>query len=184
MATKIPREGGSSGTQPPADLQDLLKKMVLKDEELDDVVLAREDFVSLREEARWMAVVKVHTTKHFRNQPFFQRMDAAWGLARKWSIRHVEDNMFVLQVSCLGDWNRVTLEGPWIFRQMGVMIEPYDRIADLSSATLDQNHVWVQIHGIPPLFRKEALVRGMASRIGEVQSVDMYALGASVVLVL
>jgi hypothetical protein len=35
-------------------LQELLKKLVLKDEELDDVVLAREDFISLREEARWM----------------------------------------------------------------------------------------------------------------------------------
>jgi hypothetical protein len=71
MAAKIPREGGSSGSTPPADLQELLKKLVLKDEELGDVVLPREDFVSMREEARWMAVVKVHTNKHFGNQPFF-----------------------------------------------------------------------------------------------------------------
>jgi hypothetical protein len=34
MAAKIPREGGSSGTQPPVDLQELLKKLVLKDKEL------------------------------------------------------------------------------------------------------------------------------------------------------
>jgi hypothetical protein len=45
--------------------------------------------------------------------------------------------------------------------------------------TLDRIHVWVQIQGIPPLFRKEALVRDMVARIGEVQSLDMYALGAS-----
>jgi hypothetical protein len=53
--------------------------------QLDDVILPQEEFVILRESARWMAVVKVHTTKHFGNQPFFQKMDVAWGFARKWS---------------------------------------------------------------------------------------------------
>jgi hypothetical protein len=161
------------------DLQELLKKLVLKDEELDDVVLPREEFEGLREEARWMAVVKVHTNKHFGNQPFFQKMDVAWGLAKKWTIRPVEDNLFILQVSCLGDWNRVMNEGPWIFRQQGVMLEPYDGIADPKTVSLNRIHAWVQIRGIPPLFRKEDLVKDMAARIGEVVSADLYALGAS-----
>jgi hypothetical protein len=70
---KLPREGGSTSPKPKADLQDVLKKLVLKDEDLDDVVLPREEFVNLREVACtcWMAMVKVHTTKHYRNQPFF-----------------------------------------------------------------------------------------------------------------
>jgi hypothetical protein len=51
MAGKFPREGGSSRSSTPMNLQELLKKLVLKDEELDDVVLPREDFNSLREEA-------------------------------------------------------------------------------------------------------------------------------------
>jgi hypothetical protein len=54
-----------------ANMQELMKKLVLKNEELDDVVLPKEDFVNLREDARWMAVVKVHTQKHFGKQPFF-----------------------------------------------------------------------------------------------------------------
>jgi hypothetical protein len=37
MAAKFPREGGSSSQNPPVDLQALLKKLVLKDDELDDV---------------------------------------------------------------------------------------------------------------------------------------------------
>jgi hypothetical protein len=73
-----------------------MKNLILKDEELDNVVLPREEFMNLREGARWMAVVKVHTTRHFGNQPFFQRMDVAWGFATRWMIRPVEDNMFVL----------------------------------------------------------------------------------------
>jgi hypothetical protein len=179
MAARIPKEGGSSNPRKEVDLKEMMKNLVLKDEELDDVVLPKEDFNSLREEARWMAVVKVHTTKHFGNQPFFQKMDVAWGFARTWTIRPVEDNLFILQVSCLGDWNRAMLEGPWIFRQQGVLLEPYDGIADPKTVILDRMHAWVQIRGVPPLFRKEGIVRDMAARIGEVQSVDLYAMGAS-----
>jgi hypothetical protein len=94
----------------------LLKNLVLKDEELDHVVLPREEFMNLKEGVRWMAVVKVHTNKHFGNLPFFQKMDFAWGFAKQWSIRPVEENLFVLQLSCLGDWNRAMFEGPWLFR--------------------------------------------------------------------
>jgi hypothetical protein len=71
MAAKFPKEDGSSSPKKTANLQELMKKLVLKDEELDDVVLPKEDFVNLREDARWMAVVKVHTQKHFGDQPFF-----------------------------------------------------------------------------------------------------------------
>jgi hypothetical protein len=146
------------------NLQDLMKKLILK----DDVVLPKEDVDNLREGARWMVVVKVHTTKHFGNQPFFQKMDVAWGFAKEWSIRPVEDNLFILQVSCLEDWNRVMFEGPWIFRQLGVLLEPYDGIMDPQSVTLDQMYDWMQIRGIRPLFRKEDIVKDMVARIGEV----------------
>ncbi|XP_051201869.1 uncharacterized protein [Lolium perenne] len=147
--------------------------------QLDDVILPQEEFVILRESARWMAVVKVHTTKHFGNQPFFQKMDISWGFATKWSIRPVGENVFILQLSCLGDWNMAMLEGPWIFHQQGVMLEPYDGIADPKSVVLNRIHAWVQVRGIPPLFRKDGIVREMAACIGEVLSVDLYALGES-----
>jgi hypothetical protein len=62
---------------------------------------------------------------------------------------------------------------------MGVLLEPYDRTTDPKSVILNKIHALIQIHGVPPLFRSDELVRDMAARIGEVQSVDLYALGAS-----
>jgi hypothetical protein len=106
-------------------------------------------------------------------------MDEAWGFAKQWSIRPVEENMFVLQVVCLGDWNRAMNDGPWIFRQMGVMLEPYDGMADPCSVVLESIHCWVQIRGITPLFRKDGIVCDMAARIGQVKGVDLFVLGAS-----
>jgi hypothetical protein len=59
------------------------------------------------------------------------------------------------------------------------MLEPYDGIGDPKAVVLDRILVWVQVKGVPPLFRKEAIVRDMASQIGEVLGVDLYALGES-----
>jgi hypothetical protein len=59
---------------------------------------------------------------------------------------------------------------------MGVMLEPYEGIMDPSSVVLKRIHAWVQIHGVPLLFWKDAIV---VARIGEVLSVDLYALGES-----
>jgi hypothetical protein len=60
---------------------------------------------------------------------------------------------------------------------MAVLIEPYDGLADPQSVVLSRLHVWVQIRGIPPLFRKEDIVKDMAARIGEVLGTDLFALG-------
>jgi hypothetical protein len=53
--------------KPTMNLQYLIKILVLKGEELDNVVLPKEDVGNLRKGLRWMAVVKVHATKHFGN---------------------------------------------------------------------------------------------------------------------
>jgi hypothetical protein len=49
MAVKFPKEGGSSKAKPMVNLQDLMKKLIFKDDELDDVVLLKEDVDNLRE---------------------------------------------------------------------------------------------------------------------------------------
>jgi hypothetical protein len=56
------------------------------------VVLPIEEFVKLKEGERWMVLLKVHTTKQFSNQPFFQKKkkDVAWGFVRDWTIHPIE----------------------------------------------------------------------------------------------
>jgi hypothetical protein len=83
MAAKIPKEGGSSRAKTKPALDELSKKLVLVDEELDDVVIPRDDFMNLREEARWMAVVRVHTDRHFSNQPFFPEDGRCMGFCKE-----------------------------------------------------------------------------------------------------
>ena len=85
-----------------------------------------------------MAICRVHTTKPFSRESFYTHMRAAWSLAQDVNFKPVGENLFVLTVNCLGDWKRVTEQGPWLFRDNGVLIEPYDGFQKLDLVILDK----------------------------------------------
>lgn len=155
------------------DLEKAMKNMKLKDSELDDVYVGEEEISELSKAARWLAVARVNTMKPFSADAFKDTMKFAWRLANEPEIREADDNLFVIQVFCLGDWNRIIHQGPWIFRGLMVIIEEYDGKGKPEMVQLDRTHVWAHIHDLPDLFRSEAIVHQLARRIGRVQSVEM-----------
>jgi hypothetical protein len=74
---------------------------------------------------------------------------------------------------CLADWKKVVHQGPWTFRGWGLLIEDYDGLGERSEMVFGGMHVWVQIHGIPELYRKQIVVDDLARRIGNVKEVQM-----------
>ena len=62
------------------------------------------------------------------------------------------DNLYTMQFSCLGDWDRVTHDGPWNFRGDTDILKPYDGLAKTSIVQLDTIEIWVQIHDVPDLY--------------------------------
>lgn len=64
-------------------------------------------------------------------------------------------------------------QGPWIFRELMVIIEEYDGKGRPGAVQLDRTHVWAQIHDLPELFRSQAIADQLARRIGQVKSVEM-----------
>ena len=100
-------------------------------------------------------------------------MRNAWSPAREVKFNALEENLFTIQCSCLGNWMKITESRPWLFRQNAVIIEPYDGIVPISSVNLDMIAVWIQIHNLPPAYRKEKLIRNLAERkIGPVDKVE------------
>lgn len=66
---------------------------------------------------------------------------------------------------CLGDWKKVVHGGPRIFWCFGLILEDYDGRIDPASITLDGFSVWAQIHKVPNLYHKEAIVDQVGRRI-------------------
>jgi hypothetical protein len=100
-------------------------------------------------------------------------MFAAWNSAREVSFRKVEKNLFVVQAKCLGDWKRIMEEGPWLFRDCALMLENFDGATTTPTVIPSKVKVWIQIHKIPPLYRTEKIVKQLASKVGEVDKVEM-----------
>lgn len=67
------------------DLEAALKKMKLKDSEIDDVFAREEEVFELSKSARWLAVARVNTSKPFN---FCSNVKAGWtGKPTPWSAQ-------------------------------------------------------------------------------------------------
>ena len=134
-------------------MEDLSGKMNLNEREEDDLDFD-EEFPDETKDAEFMALATVHTEKPFSRISFYETMRMAWSLAQGVSFNAHGDNLFVITVNRVGDWQRVTQGGPWLFRDHGVLIEPYDGFTKPEEIVMEKLTVWAQIVDLPPLFRK------------------------------
>lgn len=82
------------------DVERMMKVLGLKEEDLVDIVVDQKDLPE--NAARWMAVARVHTDKPYSQYWFYRNMRVAWDIAQYW-FRPLNDNLYTLQFSCLGD---------------------------------------------------------------------------------
>ncbi|KAM0892438.1 hypothetical protein ACQ4PT_025747 [Festuca glaucescens] len=155
-------------------LEELLRSLNLTGADIAGISVAKEKVDALKEGTKWVAVMRLLLTKSFSVASLKKTMEFAWAPAQEVTFRDLaEDNRFIVQANCLGDWQRITEQGPWIFRDQGLLIEKYDGSCKASSVPLNRIHAWVQIHDIPELFRKRQIMTELVAIIGEVLTVDM-----------
>jgi hypothetical protein len=160
------------------DVDELLKNLKLHGEELNEVVLGKEE-VRRWPAVKWLAAGKVLTRKTYSIQSLKNSLMAAWSTAHDVIFHEVEANLFVLQAFCLGDWKRIMEDGPWLFRGCALMVEPFDGATSIPSVIPKGVQAWVQIHKIPILFRNKEVLNLLAQRVGEIIAVEMSAVQTS-----
>ena len=83
------------------------------------------------------------------------------------TFKAVEDNLFLVQMKCLGDWNRLMDGGPWHFRGSAVVFEEYDGFSNVHTYKLDKIPVWARIQGVlDGRMKKKELAEKVASKVG------------------
>ncbi|KAF7000593.1 hypothetical protein CFC21_016463 [Triticum aestivum] len=160
------------GSQGPAadDLGELFEKLDLHEEELDDVVI-EEEVPDLLEEIRWLSLAKVHTTKNFSQAAFFRDMRAAWNTTQPVRFRPIGQKLFVVQASCLGDWACMMFQGLWLFRNLAVLLAPYDGFMNSDEVLKIHMTIWLQIHKPPDGYCRKDMVEKLLKNAGEVLEV-------------
>lgn len=118
-------------------VDDLIEKLKLNERE-DDELNFDEEFPDEVDVAEFMVIAKVHTEKPFSRTAFYETMKRAWSLAQGASFSALGENLFVITVNCLGDWQRVMEQGPWLFRDHVVLIEAYDGFTDMEDVVLEK----------------------------------------------
>jgi hypothetical protein len=66
----------------------------------------------------------------------------------------VDHNMFVKKQKCLGDFTCVTEDGPWLFQNNVVLVEPYDGFMKLEKVELFMFPTWMHIHKLTKGYHK------------------------------
>jgi hypothetical protein len=158
-------EPSGSGTKEKEDIEEMMKRLGLTEDDLDDVVFEEEAPPLNEESTRWLAIARVHTETEYSQFWFYKNMRAAWDLAQDVKFRAVGDNLYILQFACLGDWEKVMEGGPWAFRNKCVIIEEYDGFTKPSTIELERIKVWIQIHDLPPGYKP--LLSNLAGKVGE-----------------
>jgi hypothetical protein len=166
--------GGSSdqGRKKRESLEEMLLRLGIEEDAADDLVFEEEE-TAPKEGIKWMALARVHTDNFFSPQTFEQHMRFAWSPAKEVKFQALEENLFTIQCSCLGDWIKLEEEGPWLFRQHAVIIEKYDGLTDIDVVDLNFIAVWIQIHKLPVGYTKVPLITNLTKKkIGKVVMVE------------
>ncbi|XBI35076.1 hypothetical protein VPH35_120814 [Triticum aestivum] len=158
--------GGASAAAN-AVLEEFFDQLDLNDEEFHDVEIDEED-PEIKECVRWLALSRVHTDKNFSPAAFYKDMRAAWNPAQRVRFRPVGPNRFVVQASCLGDWERMMMQGPWLFRNMAVLMCPYDGFTKADDVVCDHMPIWLQIHKLPDPYCRQGIVERLLKGAGEI----------------
>jgi hypothetical protein len=97
------------------DLEEMMKNLGLREEDLDDVIFEEEP-APPAESTRWLVIARVHTTRKYSDFWFYKNMRSAWDLAQEVNISSLVNNMYMMKFSCLGDWDKLMEGGPSVFR--------------------------------------------------------------------
>ncbi|KAE8818720.1 hypothetical protein D1007_03539 [Hordeum vulgare] len=154
------------------DLGDFFSQLDMKGKEFDDLIID-EEYPEINKSVWWLTLARVHTKKNFSQSAFFKDMRVAWNPAQQVRFRPVGANLFVFQAFYLGNSERIMERGPWLFRNMTMLLVPYDGMSKAEDHTITHMAIWLQIHKLPDGYCKKEFVEKLIKNAGKVLEVRL-----------
>lgn len=64
-------------------------------------------------------------------------------------------------------------KGPWLFRNLVVLLQPYDGFSKAEEIEIFHMPIWLQIHKLPDGYCKNNLVEKLIKKAGEVLEIQL-----------
>jgi hypothetical protein len=138
------QQAGGSGSKPSENLKNMFLMLGIEEDEADDLIFKDEPDTP-KEGLKWLVLAKVHTSNFLSPLTFEHHMRTTGSPAKEINFTPLENNLFIIQWFCLGDWLKVEHGGPWLFCQNDVIIEPYYGLPPVDSIELHSIVVWIHL---------------------------------------
>ena len=156
LRVRLFMENSGASSSGISDVEQMMKELGLKEEDLDDVVFDEQP--APPEGPRWVALARVNTSKTYSQTWFFRNMRSAWDIAQEARFKPLEENLYTVTFTCLGDWERVMNDGPWNFSAGEVPTKHRRRPAELHCsvgyASSDPSLLHCNTDGLPTASRR------------------------------
>jgi hypothetical protein len=168
------------GDGPNPNVEDLLRKLHLTEEEEAVLDLSDEEEEDAMAPVEWALVGKILSPVSIRTETIRMAMKPAWGNPvglKIMTIGEKADNMFVVEFESSRDMDCVLSGAPWMVKKYAVLLQEYDGSLSASSIVFDRVEMWVRILDLPlGWMNREKGSRAM-DKLGRVVSMDIDADG-------